>query len=299
MHVDLDLYRVFREVARAGSISSAARALFLSQPAVSQSVKRLEEQLGVVLFHRTSRGMRLTPEGSTLFRYVDQAYGYISMGERKLDQIKSMSLGDITIAAGDTLCKHYLVPHLRVFHETYPGVGIHVLNRTTPETIELLKAGKVDLGIVNLPVAQDNVLDIRETLTVHDCFVAGGRYKHLCEKPVSPTELARYPLLLLEKGGSTRAYLDAFFARYGVELKPAIELGSVDLLERFASIGLGVAAVVREFAREELESGRLREVRLTAEVPPRRVGVVTVKGLPQSKAVQKLADLLDDDQAIG
>lgn len=294
MLIDFDLYRVFHEVAQAGSISSAARRMYLSQPAVTQSVKRLEEQLNVTLFHRTSRGMRLTPEGATLYRYIDQAYGLIAMGERKLDQMKSLALGEITIAAGDTLCKHYLVPHLRVFHETYPGVRIHVLNRTTPETIALLLAEKVDVGIVNLPIAGDDDLVIRETLTVHDCFVVGGRYKPLSERPISPRELTAYPMLLLEKGGSTRAYLDAFFAAHGVELRPEIELGSVDLLERFASIGLGVAAVVREFAVEQLEGGLLHEVRLTAEIPPRKVGVVTLRGVPLSTAAERFVSLLED-----
>jgi DNA-binding transcriptional LysR family regulator len=293
--VNLDLYRVFRRVAKSGSISSAARQLYLTQPAVTQAVKRLEEQLGVTLFHRTSRGTRLTPEGSVLFHYVDQAYGFIETGERKLSEMRSMSLGDITIAAGDTLCKHYLVPHLRAFHETYPGVGIHVLNRTTPETIALLRAGKVDVGIVNLPIAPDHTLTVRETLTVHDAFVAGERYKQLCAKPVTPRELATYPLLLLERGGSTRTYLDAFFASQGVELKPEIELGSLDLLERFATIGLGVAAVVREFAEEGLATGHLHEVKLTVEIPPRRVGVVTARDVPLSQAAATFVSLLERD----
>jgi LysR family cyn operon transcriptional activator len=298
MQVNLDLYRVFHAVAVEGSVSAAARRLYLSQPAVTQSIKRLEEQLGVILFHRTSRGMRLTGEGRTLFDHIDRASSIIAMGERQLEQMKTLSAGEITLAAGDTLCKHYLVPHLSIFHESHPGIRIHVLNRTTPETIELLKMGKVDIGIVNLPVAADAALRIRETLTVHDCFIVGERYRHLSEKPVSPSELATYPLLLLEKGGSTRAYLDAFFASLGVELKAEIELGSVDLLERFASIGLGVAAVVREFAHEQLEAGLLHEVNLTVEVPPRKIGVVTMNGVPLSGAAEKMVALLEDSERL-
>ena len=292
MYVDLNLYRVFYAVAKAGSVSGAARDLFVSQPALTQAVKKLEAQLGVQLFQRTSRGMMLTPEGDTLFRHVDSAFGFIAVAEKKLSLVRSLEDGEIAVGAGDTLCKHYLVPHLQAFHALYPKVRIHVTNRTTPETIDLLKAGKVDLGIVNLPIAPDPSLTVQETLTVHDCFVAGPEFPPLTKAPMPLHELATYPLLLLEKGSNSRRLIDSFARSHGVTLRPEIELGSSDLLVEFAVVGLGVACVVREFVGPELQSGRLREVMLTEEAPARKAGIVSVKDVPMSRAAGEFARLL-------
>jgi DNA-binding transcriptional LysR family regulator len=292
MYIDLDLYRVFYAVAKAGGISAAARDLFVSQPALTQSIRKLEDQLGVTLFLRTSRGVKLTPEGETLYQHVDSAYGFISLAEKKLSQTRSMEDGEIAIGAGDTLCKHYLVSHLKTFHQSYPKVRIHVTNRTTPETITLLKAGKVDLGVINLPIEKDPALDVEETLTVHDCFVVGGDLRSLSWAPLPLCRLVEHPILLLEKGSNSRRFIDSFARKHGIALTPEIELGSNDLLAEFAAVGLGIACVVREFVQAELSSGRLREVRLVEEIPARRTGVITMRDVPLSRAAGEFMRLL-------
>ncbi len=297
MYVDLDLYRAFYAVAKAKSVSGAARDLYVSQPALTQAVKKLEDQLGVQLFQRTSRGMALTPEGDILYRHVDSAFGFIASAEKKLSEVRSLENGEITVGAGDTLCKHYLVPHMRAFHSMYPKVRIHVTNRTTPETIGLLKAGRVDLGIANLPLAPDPSLSIEETLTVHDCFVAGQEFAFLKDTPISIKDLASYPLLLLEKGSNSRRFIDSFARRGGTALRPEIELGSSDLLVEFAAVDLGIACVVREFVGSELASGRIFEVRLVEEIPARSAGIVTMKDVPLSRAATEFARLLKAGQA--
>lgn len=292
MSVNLDLYRVFHAVARSGSISAAARDLYVSQPALTQAIKKLEGQLGVKLFQRSRRGVSLTPEGDTLWKHVDSAFGLITAAEKKLSEVRSLEDGEMTIGAGDTLCKHYLVPHLRSFHALYPRVKIHVTNRTTPETKLLLKAGKVDLGIVNLPLDPDPSLTVRETLRVHDCFVAGPAFLRLKDIELSPEDLAQYPLILLEKGSNSRRFIDTFARDRGITLLPEIELGSNDLLVEFAAVGLGLACVVHEFIGPELWSGRVFEVKLTSEIPARGAGIVTMKDVPLSRAAEELVRLL-------
>ncbi|HHW27101.1 MAG TPA: LysR family transcriptional regulator [Firmicutes bacterium] len=296
MFVNLDLYRVFHYVARLGSISRASEELYVSQPAVSQSIKRLEEQLGVRLLIRTPRGVRLTQEGETLYQHISQAYSLIEAGERRILEVRGMISGEVRIGASDTLCKYYLAPHLEVFHRQFPGVHIHVTNRTTPETIELLRSGKVDIGLINLPIAPDPSLVVRETITVHDCFVTGTRYLEkypgIIERPIPLEELLKHPLLMLETASNTRRYIDRWASSKGVTLNPEVELGSIDLLLEFAGIGLGIAAVVREFAQAELASGRLKEVRLQEPIPPRRIGIVTLKNVGLPVAASRFVDLL-------
>ncbi len=292
MFVNLDLYRVFHYVARVGSISGAAEELYVSQPAVSQAIKRLEEQLGVRLLVRSSKGVRLTQEGATLSQHVAQAYSLIEAAERRIVEIRGMTSGEVRIGASDTLCKYYLAPHLEVFHREFPGVRLHVTNRTTPETLGLLRAGKVDVGVINLPITPDPSLNVKETMTVQDCFVGGAKYTDLAKEPIPLEELVRHPLLMLETASNTRRYIDRWASSKGVTLNPEVELGSIDLLLLFAGIGLGIACVVREFAQAELSSGRLREIELVDPIPRRRVGIVTLKDVGLPVAASRFVDLL-------
>lgn len=289
MSEHLDGYRVFYQTALAGSFTKAADALFITQPAVTQAIKQLETRLGGQLFFRTSKGVRLTAEGEMLFRYIGEAFHLLDEGERRLADMHQLISGEIKIGAGDTLCKHVLLPYLRQFHEEYPGVRIQVANRTTPETVALLKAGRIDLGLVNLPVA-DKQLEVRPVLEIQDIFAAGAgtRFASLAAGPLDLEELVSHPVLMLEKGSNTRDYLDGYASAHGVSIKPEIELGSLDLLAEFARAGFGIVHLIREFARHELETGELLELPVRPPVPPRRVGVIHLREVPLPSAAREL-----------
>ncbi|WP_028610828.1 LysR family transcriptional regulator [Paenibacillus harenae] len=290
---NMEWYRVFYFAAKAGNLSRAAEELYITQPAVTHSIKQLESRLGGQLFFRTSKGVKLTHEGELLFKYIDQAFNFINTGERKMAELHQLSGGEIKIGAGDTLCKHYLLSYMEAFHQTYPAIKFQVTNRTTPETINLLKQGKIDFGIVNLPV-QDPKIDIRESMRIEDCFIAGEKFRHLTEVPVSIETLAGYPILLLEKGSSTRAYIDGFTSRNGVTIKPEIELGSNDLLLEFTRTGFGIACVIKEFITKELDQSLVYEIKLTNPIPPRKIGIIKLKDVPLAKAASRFIELLPD-----
>ena len=270
MPTDLDLYSIFCTVARCGSLSHAARELYVSQPAISQSMHRLEYTLGCTLFTRTSRGISLTSEGRMLYSYADKAVSLIAAAEDKLNR---------------------MLPYLEKFHSEYPDIQLQVTNRTTPDTVELLKVGKVDIALVNLPVI-DSALSVKEVLKVHDVFVASSRFKHLLNRQVTLEELSREPLVLLEKASNSRKYLDDFAAVCGVTLRPEIELGAHSLLVEFAKIGLGVACVTYEFAAEAINSGELFEIKLKTPMPSRNIGLISLEGVPLSPAAERFIQIV-------
>ncbi|MCC2686372.1 MAG: transcriptional regulator [Paenibacillaceae bacterium] len=282
---------MFYYAAQSGSLTKAAAELNITQPAVTYAIKRLEASLGGQLFFRTPKGIRLTSEGEVLFRYVEQAYNFIGIGERKIFEMHQLQDGEMKIGAGDTLCRHYLLPYLEEFHNTYPGVKIQVTNRTTPETVDLLKRGGIDFGIVNLPITEPS-LDIRESFAIEDGFVAGPKYRFLAEETLPLKKLAEHPLLLLEKGSSTRTFIDRFFAKHQIEIRPEIELGSVDLLVEFARKGFGIACVVKNFIADDLARGELHEIKLATPLPPRKIGIVTLKHVPISHAAARFIERL-------
>lgn len=292
MEVNLEWYRVFYWIAKTGSLSKAAEQLHITQPAVSHTVKQLESTLGGQLFFRTPKGVTLTTEGAVLLQHIEQAFHAVRIGEKAIAEMNSVNTGEIAIGASDTLCKHFLLPYLEQFHEQHPGVRVRVTNRTTPETLQLLKAGKIDFGIVSLPVT-DKQVDIRESTPLQDCFVGGRGYQALADgPPLSLEQLNQYPLLLLEQGSSTRRYLDDYTASRGITFNPEFELGSVDLLIQFARSGFGLAFVIRDYALEDLERGDLCEIPLAQSFPARHIGIATLRGIPLSAATRSFLALL-------
>ncbi|WP_309120661.1 LysR family transcriptional regulator [Paenibacillus sp.] len=291
MEINLEWYRVFSEAAKTGSLTGAAERLHITQPAVSHTLKQLETALGAALFFRTAKGVRLTAEGEALFGCVQQALGMVEAGERTVADMRQLTRGEVHIGASDTLCKHFLLPYLEKFHRDYPEIRIHVTNRTTPETIALLKEGAIDFGIVNLPAADPKV-DFRGSASIRDILVGRPDDDAVAQAPLALEQLASYPLLMLEPGGSTRRFLDDFALRRGIRLRPEFELGSIDLLAQFASSGLGLAFVPRQYVEAELRDGRLVEIALDPPLPERRVGIATLRGVPLSTAAKRLLELL-------
>lgn len=291
MQVNLELYRVFKAVASAGSFSRAANELFITQSAVSQSIIQLEGGLGQRLFTRGRGGASLTPAGATLLEHVTTALGLIAAGEERIEKLRRLQEGELSIGASDTISEHYLLPYLETFHNNCPKIKIRVINRTSMQAVALLKSGRIDLALVNLPL-QEQELSVTECLRVNDIFVASQKYAYLRQRPQTPAELAKSHLIMLETLSNSRLYVDAFFLKQGVRLEPEIELGAHDLLLEFARIGLGVACVTKQFCKKYLESGELFEVPLKAPVPPRYVGLCALAGVTPSPAAQAFTALL-------
>lgn len=292
MPVNLELYRVFYYVVRYKSISKAAKELFVSQPAVSQSIKQLENSLGGQLFFRTPKGLKLTPEGEVLFKHVEQGYNFIMAAESKFEEMQNLVSGEVRIGASDMALKYCALPCLETFHKQFPNVKIKVISGSTPKTISNLKRGLIDIGVISLPVESDNLIDIVEYTKIQDCFVGSQKYKWLSSEPISLKDLLKYPILMLEENTSTRKYIDNFTKKHNIEIKPEFELTTSDLLVQFAKRGLGISCVVRNFAEEELNSGLLYEIEIIEKIPPRKLGLATLSDVPLSASAKKLLSLM-------
>ncbi len=283
MDINFEHYKVFYNVAKLGSFSAAAKELFISQSAVSQSIKTLEEQTGSVLFSRGPRSVKLTAVGEMLFSHVEQAYNLIRAAESKIREMQSFGLGEIKIGVGDTILRFLLIPFLQKFIKKYPKIKLQIINRTSSGIIESLKSGAVDLGIVTLPV-EDKDVETLEFRTVEDIFVASGRFAELKNKSIASQELSRLPLLLLQKDSLTRRNLDAFFASKGLNIVPEIELESMELLIELAKIGLGIAYVLKESADSLVSEGELFILKTEDRMPVRKLGLAKLKNVPLSPA---------------
>jgi len=298
MDIKLESYRIFYTVAESGSFSEAAKKLYITQSAVSQQIKSLENELGTLLFVRGRKGAKLTSYGELLLRYVSGALERFESAESLFSRMKTLDEGSVRIGAGDTLTRHFLIDVIKAFHEMYPKIKIEVINRVTAETLSMLSSGTVDVALVNLPVGED-VLKNVEVMPVgrmHEVFVAGKAFGYLKGKVLSMSELASLPLVMLEPKSNTRAVTDSFFAAHGVELKPEFELGSHDLLFDFAENGLGVACVTKEFAGGLIDDGELFVLETDFALPAREIGVCRMKNVIPTQAVSRLTELIFGDK---
>jgi len=296
MNINLELYRTFYVTAKAGSVSKAAKELFTSQPAVSQAIKSLERKLEAQLFHRTPKGVVLTSDGEFLFQYVSQWYGLVKTSEQKFFELKNMAAGQIRIAVCSVICKYHLMPYLEKFCLQYPSIKMFIRDKSSREIVQALETGTIDIGVINLNVKHDPSLQIVQTFRTQDCFVAGNQYHDTLGKELSMQELAQhYPIMLLEKGGSTRAYMDQYFASHEVVFEPQMELSTSDLLIEFTKRGLGVSCVAKEYVQAELDTNQLFEVPVTPKIPVRTMGIAHSNEFPLSTATQAFIKILLDE----
>lgn len=287
MSENLEYYKVFYYAARFGSLTMAGTELSISQPAVSQALKQLESALMVKLFVRSARGIRLTPEGEILYGHVKAGYEQILLGEKKLSSMLRLDYGELRIGASDMTLKFYLLPLLEAYHEKFPGIKVTVTNAPTPETLDLLRQGKIDFGAVSMPFQAGGELSVTPVKEIEDVFVAGRRFIQYKNHMLDLQELEKLPVISLEGKTSTRSYLDGFLGKSGIRICPEFELATSDMIVQFALRGLGIGSVVKDFAAEYLEDGRLFELRFNKIIPKRQICVVRNGRTPVSHAAEE------------
>ena len=290
MAVKLELYRVFKEVAETGNISQAAKNLYISQSAVSQSVKQLETALQARLFVRSPRGVALTGEGQMLYQYVRSALGLLATGEDKLSQAQQLLLGTLVIGASDTVTSFFLTPYLDAFHRRHPGIRLKIVSGRSAKVLSMLKSGAVDIAFASSPA--DSALENWPCFATHTVFVAGRDYGCDFDHIYTREEIADFPLILLERKASSRVFLEQYFLKSGVTLTPEIELSSRSLLVSLAKIGLGVAGVTLEFVRDALDTGDIRLLKTDFTIPARSVDMCTLRDVTPTAAASAFMEMV-------
>ena len=291
--INYELYKVFYHVASTLNFSEASKQLFISQSAVSQSIKTLERKLDQTLFIRSTKKVQLTPEGEMLMRHIEPAMNLIQKGEAQLIDAASTG-GQIRIGASDTICRYFLIPYLERFHKAFPGAHIKVINQTSMKCAELLRNGQVDLIVVNYPNnhlgTAASVLRIKK---FRDVFIAGSPFLELKDRTVSFSELLHYPILMLDKNSTTNEFLHQVFQQHQLDLVPEIELTSNDLLIDLARIGLGIAFVPDYCITSQ--SDDLFLLKTKEELPYRELAVAYNDQLPLSRASMEFLSYFQKD----
>lgn len=290
MDVNYELYKVFYYVATSLSFSEASKQLYISQSAVSQSVKTLERRLNQNLFIRSTKKVRLTPEGEILLRHIEPAINLIQRGENQIIEANTLGGGQLRIGATDTICRYFLVPYLKEFHKLYPNVHIKVTNQTSPGCVDLLENGQVDFIVTNYPNPRmTNTSRILPIKKFSDVFVANRNYFNLENQVLSFEELLEYPILMLDRQSTTSEFLHHLFLQHELDLVPEIELSSNDLLLDLANIGLGIAFIPDYLLTDDRPD--LYPLQLQEGLPEREIVIVTSEQMPLGPAAKEFIKL--------
>lgn len=294
MNQNLSSYRIFYAVANAGNISKAAKELYISQPAISKSIQKLEDSVGVRLFDRSSRGVTLTSEGELLYSHVKSAFETLSLGEEKLRRSIALGVGHLSIGVSSTLCKYILLPYLKDFIKKYPHINISIACHSTNQTLALLEDGKLDVGLIGKPENSKNI-DFYCLREIEDIFVATDDYLHILKLRGVETDqiLQNSTLMLLDKENMTRQYIDDYFQSNHIAIQDTIEVSNMDLLIEMSKISLGVGCVIRDFVKDELQTGILKEIPLGIPIHKREIGFAYNQNVRVSNSLEHFIEFYE------
>ena len=293
MNISLDLYRTFYVVAKEGSISASSAILFISQPAITFQIKKLEEQLGVSLFTRTKHGMLLTDEGKVLFEYVKKGIENISNGENALSNLKDLDSGTIRIGVSTTICRCVLMPYLEKFYKKYPNIDIQINNNISSNLIKELRNGNLDILMLFSPSTENKDLRIIPIKQVQDIFVGNKKYYDLINKSNNLNDLKAYPLIFPSASSNSRLHLNKYLKDNNIILKPKLEVISYNLIVDLIKAGFGIGYATKEFIKDELESKTLYEIKITPSIPKRTIAIVTMNKKESNYSVKKIIEMIN------
>ena len=270
MNVNFELYKVFYEVANEKSISKGAEKLLISQPAVTQSIKTLEAELGGQLFIRTPKGVVLTNEGEILYNYISEGMKYFINGTNKFTSLKEMESGTINIGSTTIISEQYLMPYLKNFHDMYPNITINIINDLTDNLIKKLRNGDIDILIISMN-NNDSIkdLDITTITELHDIFVGNIKYK---DKNI--TNIFNEDLLLQKYPSVTRTNFNNYLKQNNLICNPKMEVVSHSLLTSLTENGFGIGLLTKEFISTKINN-TLFEISTNIKVPTRKLVYAT------------------------
>lgn len=293
--IDLNLYKVFYVVATVGNITKASQELYISQPAVTKSIKQLENSLGGKLFVRTKKGVKLTDEGNVLLKYVKNILEEAKNAENKFNSLMKLEEGKIHIGASATVTKHFLMKYIKKFHELYPNIEIKITNELTTNLVKDLRNGYVDFLVTNLPMKDYLDLDIKVCAILHDTFACSQQYMKDTGKIYALDELVKYKTIAQKQPSNTRNFLNKYMENNSIDFNPDIEIVSYNLVVEFTKAGFGIGYVTKEFVMQELENNDIYEVKVTPKIPSRELGIITLKNNALSYAASKFIELVVND----
>lgn len=268
-NLNLNLYRVFYEVTKYSSISAAAKSMYLSQPAISKSIKNLETELGITLFDRALNGIVLTEKGKELFTYVEEAFNSIRLAEKKMLENKNLEKGTLAIGIRSHIASFYLVDKIIEYHNKYPKIEITIINRPSYELLKLLNNNRIDF-IIDISSYKDELdsYNVKDLSDLEHCFVTLNNENILPDKTeYTLSDLKNVPLILPVNHSSHRKILNQFAIDNNIRFQNVLSVETSELIYDFVKRGEGVGYILKDMIIKDVESGLLKIIDIKEDLP--------------------------------
>lgn len=292
MQIPLDSYKVFYHVAQYQSFTKAAEILYSNQPNVTRTIKNLEQALGCALFHRTSRNVRLTPEGEELFSHIAPAMRQIQTGQDSLLMHSTMKMGTVSIGVSEIALHHILLPVLERFRGEYPNIRLRILNSNSHQAMSALKEHLVDMAVLTLPIEEPDQFKRMDLAAFGEIPVCSKQYAHRFPDAVSLQELSQHPIISLCPGSSTYRFYTEWFQTQGLTFTPEIEAATADQILPLVLANLGIGFITEQAASNAVSSGSVVPLCLNVQPPLRTISLLKRKDTFTSIAAAKLEEMI-------
>ena len=297
-NINLNLYKTFYDVANYGSISKAAQYGFTSQPAISKSIKKLEEELGVQLFYRNLYGVELTSKGRELLYFVEKSYGNLIVAERAMLETENLQRGKLSIGMPSNIGSFYLFDKIIEFHKKYPNIEITIVTGSTSQLIGFLDSHKVDFVIDTSPINEklsDGML-VTKLAEVQYCFIVKKGSSFIDNHKISKlSDLKDKPLILPIPGTANRNDLDQLLLDKKIEIENVINIHTSEMIISAVKKDLGIGYIIYDLVENDIKNNELELINIKEKLPTVEINIVFDKDFLTTAPKRFIENYIDYD----
>lgn len=297
-NINLNLYKTFYDVAKYGSISKAAQYGFTSQPAISKSIKKLEDELGTQLFYRNLNGVELTDKGKELLYFVEKSYSNLIIAERNMIETENLERGKLSIGMPSNIGSFFLFDKIISFHKKYPNIEITIITGSTSNLISLLDSHKVDFVIDTSPinVRLDDGMKITKLDEVQYCFVVKKDTKNIDYKKISKlSDLKDKPLILPIPGTANRNDLDELLLKQNIDVENVINIHTSEMIISAVKKDLGIGYIIYNLVEDDIKNGELELLDIKEKLPTVEINIIFDKKFLTTAPKKFIENYIDYD----
>lgn len=267
--INLNLYKTFYEVAKSGSISIASKNLYVSQPALSKSIKTLEDALDTKLFYRTISGMVLTQKGLDLYKCVEESFKILRYAETKMIETENLEKGSLTIGAPSHIISFFLLDKIYDFHKKYANIDITIISRPSKELLKMLNNNEIDF-VIDITSYEDDLdnFTIKKIENLKHCFVMSSELNCLNDKKIySIADLSDVPLILPVFNSSHRKKLNALASEKNIKFNNVISIETSEIIYNTIKNNLGVGYILYDIVKNDIKKGKMKRIKIKEKLP--------------------------------
>lgn len=276
--VNLNLYKTFYDVAKAGSINGASKNTYISQPAISKAIKKMEDELGVKLFVRNSSGVSLTNNGEKLFYYIEAAFNNLTMARRSIKEDKNFKMGSISIGVPSHIASFFLLDRIKEFHEKYPNISITIISRASKELMELLRSHIIDFVIDTSPldVSEDKSIIVKKIAEVEHCFFVKKGTNKIAEIS-SLEDLSSLPVILPVPRSVHRKSLEKVLDSKGIKFNNIMSIENSETIIQAVNLKLGIGYVIKDLIDNDENKANFEIIKIKDQLPKITLNLIYFK----------------------